>query len=340
VATFDTNETLPDDDDETVTVPSSGIDKSHNDADGIVGPGQTVTYTILVAIANGPVTNAVITDTLPAGQTYNANSQTSSPAAAFAISGDGRTLTWTYASLATSATLTYQVTIDASAPTGNQTNTAQVCVSNLINCQTDTTTVIVPALTVLKAVAGNTAGSIGGTPQAKQGDTLTFTLTYDITNGPVTGGVITDILPLGYTYVANSATASTPGGEFTFVSFTAATRTLRWTAANVTQDGSVTYQATVAVGAAELPQPLINVAVIDSNETNPDDDDQPVLVQEPPAPATATPRITPPPTDLEEQAPSNPGFALMLALLGLAGFVLAIGYMTPVPARARRRDRR
>jgi uncharacterized repeat protein (TIGR01451 family) len=207
-------------------------------------------------------------------------------------------------------------------------------------CTAEVVTVIVPALTVLKAVAGNTAGSIGGTPQAKQGDTLTFTLTYDVTNGPVTGGVITDVLPLGYTYVANSATASTPGGEFTFVSFTAATRTLRWTAANVTQDGSVTYQVTVAVGAAELPQPLINVAVIDSNETNPDDDDQPVLVQEPPAPATATPRITPPPTDLDEQTPSNPGFGLLLALLGLAGFVLAIGFLTPVPARARRRDRR
>ncbi len=207
-------------------------------------------------------------------------------------------------------------------------------------CTAEVVTVIAPALTVLKAVAGNTAGSIGGTPQAKQGDTLTFTLTYDITNGPVTGGVITDVLPLGYTYVANSATASTPGGEFTFVSFTAATRTLRWTAATVTQDGSVTYQVTVAVGAAELPQPLVNVAVIDSNETNPDDDDQPVLVQEPPAPATATPRITPPPTDLAQQAPSNPGFGLMLALLGLAGFVLAIGYMTPVPARARRRNRR
>ncbi len=243
------------------------------------------------------------------------------------IAGEFMTCT---ATINITANRTNIATASGTSPQGSTVNDTDDAVVQIRN----------PLLTILKAVAGNTAGSIGGTPQAKQGDTLTFTLTYDITNGPVTGGVITDVLPLGYTYVANSATASTPGGEFTFVSFTAATRTLRWTAATVTQDGSVTYQVTVAVGAAELPQPLVNVAVIDSNETNPDDDDQPVLVQEPPAPATATPRITPPPTDLAQQAPSNPGFGLMLALLGLAGFVLAIGYMTPVPAQARRRNRR
>ena len=37
--------------------------------------------------------------------------------------------------------------------------------------------------------------------------------------------------------------------------------------------------------------------------------------------------------------PSNPGFALMLILIGLAGLTLAIGFVTPVPERVRRRDR-
>ena len=318
----------------TVIVPGINIVKTVNDTDKIVGPGQELTYTLQLSVVNGPMTQSVVSDPLPVGQTFKSASDGGT------YNATTRTITWNLGTLQSgNRTLTYVVTVDANAASGDQTNVATFD-TNETPPDTDDETVRVPALTVLKAVAGNTAGSIGGTPQAKQGDTLTFTLTYDITNGPVTGGVITDVLPLGYTYVANSATASTPGGEFTFVSFTAATRTLRWTAANATQDGSVTYQATVAVGAAELPQPLINVAVIDSNETNPDDDDQPVLVQEPPAPATATPRITPPPTDLSEQTPSNPGFGLMLALLGLAGFVLAIGYMTPVPARARRRNRR
>ena len=57
---------------------------------------------------------------------------------------------------------------------------------------------------------------------------------------------------------------------------------------------------------------------------------------------TSSPSITPPPTDTFDtsQAPSNPGFSLMLVLLGLAGFALALGFVTPVPERVRRRDRR
>ena len=44
--------------------------------------------------------------------------------------------------------------------------------------------------------------------------------------------------------------------------------------------------------------------------------------------------------DQTEQAPSNPGFSLMLILLALAVFVLSLGYVTPVPERARRRTER
>ncbi|GIW20910.1 MAG: hypothetical protein KatS3mg065_1206 [Chloroflexota bacterium] len=59
--------------------PDTGIDKSHDDADGVVGPGQVVTYTIVVQVVEGPVTNAVVTDELPDGQTYVSDSQQSSP---------------------------------------------------------------------------------------------------------------------------------------------------------------------------------------------------------------------------------------------------------------------
>jgi hypothetical protein len=62
-----------------------------------------------------------------------------------------------------------------------------------------------------------------------------------------------------------------------------------------------------------------------------------------PAGATATPRITLPPTDTlatDTPASSNPGFALMLTLLALAAFILALGFVTPVPASVRERSRR
>jgi hypothetical protein len=127
------------------------------------------------------------------------------------------------------------------------------------------------------------------------------------------------------------------------VSYTSATRTLRWEAATVTASGSVTYKVTVASGAADLAQPLTNVATIASDQTAPSSARQQVLVAPPPLAATGTPKITLPPTDTldtTQQSASNPGFALMVALLALAGLAFGIGYVTPVPERVRRRNGR
>ena len=96
------------------------------------------------------------------------------------------------------------------------------------------------------------------------------------------------------------------------------------------------------MGASELAQPLVNVAAIASTQTARDTDDSQVFVPTIPLAATATPRITLPPTDglAGSQAPSNPGFALMLILLVLAAVVLVVGFVTPVPASVRERSRR
>jgi len=392
-----------------------------------------------------------------------------SPAAAFTpdeptVSPDGRTLTWEFALLATgdpAVTIMYDVTIDADASTDTQTNVAEICVSELPECDSDdedvtpelpdieliktagdaadggvfattpgpvtytyevtndgplalsdvtvtddagtpadtsddyeadcpqttlavgesmtcTFTIDVLTDTVNVAVArgvspeGNPVeddddaevvvlefgliidktndapleplelpdGTIVDLPTADEGETVTYTLDYDLLGDPVTDGVITDVLPVGVTYVDGSATDD---AQFTFQGYDDATRTLLWTAENVSEDGSVTYQATIDEGAAELDQPLVNVATIDSAETEPDDDDSPVFVPTVPAGATATPRITLPPTDTftsHTPAPSNPGFALMLALLALAAVVLVIGFVTPVPVSVRERSRR
>ena len=332
---------VSDTDDAVVRVPGTSIDKSNNDDDGIVGHGQNVTFTILVNVTSGPVTNAIVTDTLPVGQTYVAASQTSNPASTFAISPDGRTLTWTFASLATgspAATITYHVTIDGNAA-GAQTNVAQVCVAEAgVPCQTDSNTLTVPGLTILKDVSGFTGGTaVNGTPIAKIGDTLTYTLNYDISSPPTHNGVITDVVPAGLEYVVDSATSD---GQFTFSSYNAGTRTLTWNALLVSVDGTLSFKVTVLATAPAQTQPIVNVAVIDSDETDRDDDDAIVLVQVVLA-ATATPVVTLPPTDTidsGDQAPSNPGFGLMLALLVLAGFGLVVGYLTPTPGRARREE--
>ena len=151
--------------------------------------------------------------------------------------------------------------------------------------------------------------------------------------GPITNAIITDVLPIGLDYVEGSATGS---ANFTFVNYVEATRTLTWTAATLPDpaSGSVTYKVVVLAAAAEEVQPLVNTAAIDSDQTERDIDTASVAVL-PPVLA-----LTPPPTSTltPETDAGNPGFALMLTLLGIAGLALGVGFVTPVPARARRRD--
>ena len=111
-----------------------------------------------------------------------------------------------------------------------------------------------------------------------------------MTDGPVTLGVLKDVLPVGVTYVAGTASNN---AEFEFDNYDAGTRTLTWTADSVSTSGSVTYQATVDAGAAALEQPLTNTATIDSEETSPVSDSSDVSVF-----AVVQPHVpTPPPTD-------------------------------------------
>jgi hypothetical protein len=138
--------------------------------------------------------------------------------------------------------------------------------------------------------------------------------------------------------------SATSDDQFTFQGYDSATRTLTWTADSVSKSGTLSYEATIDVGASELDQPLVNVATIDSEQTEPDTDDSDVFVPTIPLPATGTPRTTLPPTDTVGDATpppaSNPGFSLMLILLALGAIVLAIGFVTPVPASVRERSRR
>jgi uncharacterized repeat protein (TIGR01451 family) len=190
-------------------------------------------------------------------------------------------------------------------------------------------------LTIEKAVTGNTGGTdpVLDVPLAKIGDTLTYTLDYT-GSGPLTNAIITDVLPVGLDYVEGSAEGD---ANFTFADYDDATRTLTWTAASLPNpaSGSVTYDVVVLEEAAEEVQPLVNVATIDSDETEPDDDTRSVAVL-PPVLA-----LTPPPTSTltPETGPSSPGFTLMLVLLAIAGLALGVGFVTPVPERVRRRDR-
>jgi fimbrial isopeptide formation D2 family protein len=179
-----------------------------------------------------------------------------------------------------------------------------------------------PVLTVEKS---NNAAN-----PASEGANVTYTLTYTLADGPVTLGVLTDKLPAGVTYVAGTATNSS---EFLFQGYDAGTRTLTWTAATVTTNGSVTYHATINAGAAALVQPLKNTATIDSEETAPDTATSNVFVAAPPLADTA------PPTDIAGTAgdANVSGGSMLFILLALVGLVLTIAFVAPTPAALRKR---
>ncbi|MFL5647603.1 MAG: DUF5979 domain-containing protein [Chloroflexota bacterium] len=183
-----------------------------------------------------------------------------------------------------------------------------------------------PTLGVTKT---NSAPIIGGVHTAKEGTSVTYTLSY-VETGTVTNGVLTDVLPAGLTFV--SATSSS---DFEFAGFTAATRTLTWNAVGGTttdKTGTVTYLVTVNKGAAALKQPLVNLATIDSTETTPVTATSNLFVPPPPLAETA------PPTDVAGTTDGNvSGGSMLFILLALAGLVLAIAFVAPTPAAIRKR---
>jgi hypothetical protein len=69
---------------------------------------------------------------------------------------------------------------------------------------------------------------------------------------------------------------------------------------------------------------------------------QPEVTPSPTPKPTPTPKLTLPPTStVDGGSPSSQsGTGLFLVLLAIAGFVLVAGFVTPSPARARRRNRR
>ena len=310
-------------------------------------PGDVVHYQITVHNSGNADANDVpVSDDISAILAHATYNDDCSNSCGFASD----TLTWTIdVAAGATVTLTFSVTLDESFPVG-ATHLPNVVVvtgpgsncpeaSQDPDCDTDTTvTVASSSLTIQKSFTGNTAGTDPDleVPAANIGDTLHYSLEYT-GSGPLTNAVITDVLPEGLDYVDGSALGN---ADFDAGTYDPDTRTITWHAKAVLPDpasGTVTYDVKVLDTAPDFVQPLVNLATIDSAETAPDTDTASVAVLAPPEQATATPPATS--TLTPEVAPSNPGFALMLILIGMAGLTLGIGFVTPAPERVRRRNR-
>ncbi len=313
-------------------------------------PGDTLTFHLTITnTGDGDAADVPVSDDITALLAHATYDNDASDGGILS----GSTLSWTIPSIAGkggSVTLSFSVTLSSEFPDGaTQLPNTVVVTGPGSNCEAGSedaacstiTTVEIPTLGLEKSNnapietidLGN--GQTAELPTAKEGATVTYTLKYTTNGVPQTNGVLLDVMPAGLSYVNGSATNS---DEFTFVSATKhadGTTTLEWDAANVTKGGTLTYEATVDAGAAEVAQPLENLATIQTDQEGPVNATSDVFVQAPPQ------ELTPPPTDssIQPTAPSNPGTALMLILIGFAGLSLAIGFITPVPQRVRRRDR-
>jgi len=139
-------------------------------------------------------------------------------------------------------------------------------------------------------------------------------------------------VPAGLIYVNGSASN---GGVYA-----AATRSLTWTFATLTTSGSVTFQTTVDVAIISRTAPTVNVAVIRSDQTPPDEgtDSVSVVVEPPPLGGTPTPRPSVPNTALGVGPGGQPvtvPLELMVALF--VGSLGALAYANVREARRRRR---
>jgi uncharacterized repeat protein (TIGR01451 family) len=319
--------------------------------------GQDLVFTIKTTnLGEGVAYDVVLSDTLPVGFDWAVDNEDCAIAAGV--------LTCDFGDMAPDASITVTLT----APTSGDPDTGNIdCAEDLshtipnvasatagnegedvLDNNEDDATIIVncSALVIDKSFTGNTAGTDPDldVPAANIGDILAYTLHYTGA-GPITNAVITDVLPQGLDFVEGSPCTvlsaalpcATDDPNFVFVGYNDVTRTLTWTAATLPNPtaGDVTYDVIVLQTAPDFVQPLVNVATIDSDQTPSDTDTAEVSVLAPPL------ELTPPPTSTltPQSGTSNPGFALMLILIGVAGLALGIGFVTPVPARVRRRDR-
>jgi hypothetical protein len=279
-----------------------------------------------VTVTNGPIHDAVVFDSLPDGLTYVEGS--ADPDSGFAAAD--QELVWAIGTLDNGTyEFTYSAIVDADA-SGELANLACVDADEADNeiCDQTTVEVRVPTL-VLDKSASTDSITISGPNDDLVADPsiVTWTLTYTLTNGPVTNAVITDELPAGFEFLDASNGGTLVDGVVT------------WTFAELSASGSVTFRTTVDPETISRVAPTVNVAVIDSDQTQPDEgeDEVSVVVEPPVLGGTPTPRPSLPNTAIGFGTNGEP-VTIPVELL-VAFFIGSLGVLTLANVKARSRRR-
>jgi hypothetical protein len=174
-----------------------------------------------------------------------------------------------------------------------------------------------------------------GLHTATEGDRLLFGLAYPLVGDPVPNVRLTDVVPVGYTFVPGSATNG--NYDLDFVGYDNATRTLTWAGTTVYAGSEVTYEVTVDHGASQLDGPLRNQASIVSDETDRVDATFDMTIVAPGSEPTGPPTdVAAPPTSEAGIIAEAPG-AVLLLIAGLFAGALVVLRTLTVPIRERRR---
>lgn len=323
-----------------VSCPQIALEKT-NDAVGSVLPGTTVNYTLDLTVSGedidgGGAADVEVVDTLPVGLENPTNISDGGT-----FDATNRTITWDLGDLgAGSYELTYQAVVAAGVANGATLVNAAEATSTNSQCpnaemlgpeceDTSTVTVRVPTL-VIDKVASADVITISGPESAPVASPsiVTWTLSYTLANGPVTGAVITDPIPAGFTFLD-----AADGGTFAAGSVT-------WNLGTLSASGSVSFRTTVDAATIDRTDPTVNTATIVSNETAADTGQDSVTVTaegELGGSPTPTPSGDLPDTAVVNGSGGEPTSLPVLLLVAL--LMASIGALTMPPVKNRIRHR-
>jgi len=299
-----------------------------NGSEGAVVPGTVVDFALTLDVTNGPIESLIIVDQLPDGLTVIDETTISDGGTYDAATNR---ITWMLTDVADGELLTYQAAVSASATAGEYTNVATItdgpCFGD--GCDDDSTVdVRVPSLLVDKTASTESITISGPNDDLVATPSIvTWTITWTLTDGPVTNAVISDEIPAGFVFLDASDGGLLVDGEVT------------WTFATLSESGSVTFRTTVDPETISRVAPTVNVAVIDSDETEPDEgqDSVTVEVEAPPLGGTPTPKPSLPDTAAGFGVNGEPITVPVELLVAL--FIGSLGAMALANVKARGRRR-
>lgn len=201
-----------------------------------VNAGENIAYTLTWSVSGADVTNAVISDSVPANTTFVSMDCGTTTGTCTAANTDGTT-SWNLGSRAAGATGIVTLTVKASSVIANGT-----VVTNTGTFDTEETAPVTATTSATVQSASTLSLTATSSPDpVAPGGTLTYTLNWTVTGtASLTGLTLTDTLPADVRFVSAS-TGGTHSGSATG-------GTVTWQFGNATpgDTGSVAITATVA----------------------------------------------------------------------------------------------